>query len=96
MLKKVSVLFKNIKLTGIYDTVSRKMSQKKFKVPLLCIFENELSCTWLISPLLGNLHLADAFIQSDLQCISGYTFVLSVCVFPGNQTHNLCAANAML
>ncbi len=27
---------------------------------------------------------------------SGYIFVLSVCVFPGNQTHNLCAANAML
>ncbi len=27
---------------------------------------------------------------------SGYTFVLSVCVFPGNQTLNLCAANAML
>jgi len=27
---------------------------------------------------------------------SGYTFVLSVCVFPGNRTHNLCAANAML
>ncbi len=27
---------------------------------------------------------------------SGYTFVLSVSVFPGNRTHNLCAANAML
>ncbi len=28
------------------------------------------------------MHLADAFIQSDLQCIhSGYTFVLSVCVY---------------
>ncbi len=26
---------------------------------------------------------------------SGYTF-LSVCVFPGNRTHDLCAANAML
>ncbi len=26
---------------------------------------------------------------------SGYTFVLSVCVFPGNRTHSLCAANAM-
>ncbi len=42
------------------------------------------------------MHLADAFIQSDLH--SGYTFsfFLSVCVFPGNQTHNLCVANAML
>ncbi len=27
---------------------------------------------------------------------SGNTFVLSVCVFPGNRTHNLCAADAML
>ncbi len=40
-----------------------------------------------------HLHLSDTFIQSDLQC---YTFVLSVCVIPGNQTHNLCAADAML
>ncbi len=40
-------------------------------------------------------HLADAFIQSDLQCIQ-VIHVLSVCVFPGNRTHNLCAANAML
>ncbi len=41
------------------------------------------------------MHLADAFIQSDLQCIQ-VIHVLSVCVFPGNWTHNLCAANAML
>ncbi len=41
------------------------------------------------------MHLADAFIQSDLQCIQAIHF-LSVCVFPGNWTHNLCAANAML
>ncbi len=34
------------------------------------------------------LHLADAFIQSDLQLHSGYTISL-VCVFPGNRTHNL-------
>ncbi len=27
---------------------------------------------------------------------SGYTFVLSVCVFPGNRTHDLCTANVML
>ncbi len=38
------------------------------------------------------MHLADAFIQSDLQ----YIHLLSVHVFPGNRTHNLCAANAML
>ncbi len=27
---------------------------------------------------------------------TGYTFLLSVCVFPGNWTHNLCVANTML
>ncbi len=42
-----------------------------------------------------HIFLADAFIQSDLQCTQAIQF-LSVCVFPGNQTHNLCAANAML
>ncbi len=41
------------------------------------------------------MHLADAFIQSDLQCIQ-VIHLLSVCVFPGNWTHNLCAANTML
>ncbi len=42
------------------------------------------------------MHLADAFIQSDLQLHSGYTFSL-VCVFPGNRTHNLlrCWRNAL-
>ncbi len=41
------------------------------------------------------MHLADAFIQSDLQYIQAI-HLLSVCVFPGNRTHNLRAANAML
>ncbi len=34
------------------------------------------------------MHLADAFIQSDLQCIQAI-HVLSLYVFPGNRTHNL-------
>ncbi len=34
------------------------------------------------------MHLADAFIQSDLQCIQAI-HVLSQCVFLGNRTHNL-------
>ncbi len=34
------------------------------------------------------MNLAEAFIQSDLQSISGYTIFLSVCVFTGNWTHN--------
>ncbi len=41
------------------------------------------------------LHLPDTFNQSDLQYIQVLHF-LSVCVFPGNWTHNLCTANAML
>ncbi len=36
------------------------------------------------------------FYPKRLTVHSSYTFVLSVCVFPGNRTHNLCAANAML
>ncbi len=32
------------------------------------------------------MHLADAFIQSDLQCIQATHFQY---VFPGNRTHNL-------
>ncbi len=37
------------------------------------------------------------FYPKRLTVHSGYTFFLSVCVFPGNWTHDLfCAANAML
>jgi len=36
------------------------------------------------------MHLADAFIQSDLHCISSSTFTfLSVRAFPGNRTRDL-------
>ncbi len=41
------------------------------------------------------MHLADAFIQSDLHCIQVSTF-LSALAFPGNRTHDLGIANAML
>ncbi len=43
------------------------------------------------------MHLADAFIQSDLHCIQAtvYTF-LSALAFPGNRTHDLGVARAML
>jgi len=40
-------------------------------------------------------HLADTFIESDLLCIRAI-HLLSVCVFPGNWTNDLCAANATL
>ncbi len=43
------------------------------------------------------MHLADAFIQSDLHCIQVrvYTF-LSALAFPGNRTHDFGVASAML
>ncbi len=40
------------------------------------------------------MHLADAFIQSDLQYIKAI-HLLSVCVFPGNWTHDFCTAKIL-
>ncbi len=43
------------------------------------------------------LHLADTFIQSDLHCIQVTVFTfLSTLAFPGNRTHDLGVASAML
>ncbi len=43
------------------------------------------------------MHLADAFIQSDLHCIQVTVFTfLSALAFPGNRTHDLSVASAML
>ncbi len=44
---------------------------------------------------LQHLHLADAFIQSDLQLHSGYTFSLDVRSL-GIEPTTFCAADAML
>ncbi len=41
------------------------------------------------------MHLADAFIQSDLHCIQ-VTVSTSALAFPGNRTHDLGIASAML
>jgi len=38
------------------------------------------------------MHLAEAFIQSNLHCISRYTFLL-ILAFPGIQTHDLSVAS---
>ncbi len=38
------------------------------------------------------MHLADAFIQCNSECIQGY---ILKCVFPINQTHNLGVAGAL-
>ncbi len=44
-----------------------------------------------------SLHLADAFIQSDLHCIQvTVSTFLSALAFPGNRTHDLGVASAML
>ncbi len=43
------------------------------------------------------MHLADAFIQSDLHCIQfTFFYILSALAFPGNRTHDLGIASAML
>ncbi len=43
------------------------------------------------------MHLADAFIQSDLHCIQVTVFTfLSALAFPGNRTHDLGVACTML
>ncbi len=43
------------------------------------------------------MHLADAFIQSDLHCIQVTVFyILPALAFPGNRTHDLGVASAML
>ncbi len=43
------------------------------------------------------MHLADAFIQSDLHCIQvTVSTFLSALAFPGNRTHDLGVASAML
>ncbi len=43
------------------------------------------------------MHLADTFIQSDLHCIQVTVFYIwSALAFPGNRTHDLGVASAML
>ncbi len=49
---------------------------------------NKCCLLWLANWHFTFMHLADAFIQSDLQCIQAIHF-LSVCVFLGNWTHDL-------
>ncbi len=42
------------------------------------------------------MHLADAFIQRDLQCIQAYTFFVSMCVPWELNPQAFCTANAIL
>ncbi len=68
---------------------------KKVSENLFILFHEQHSTLLFPYFKLVHLHLADTFIQSELQCIQ-VIHLLSVCVFSGNWTHDLCAANAML
>ncbi len=70
---------------GTVSFLPNKLKHKAYRLVLCALKINVF--------LLIDLHLSDAFIQSDLYN-SGYTFVLSVYVFPGNRTHNICVTNA--
>ncbi len=53
-------------------------------VGIVCVcvcVDKKINC--VLTPYFTFVHLADAFIQSNLQCIQAIHF-LSVCVFPGN------------
>jgi len=45
---------------------------------------------------LSLMHLADAFIQSDLHCIQSIHFIIPFHAFPGNQTNDLGIAIAIV
>ncbi len=67
----------------------------------ICFFFCALAAYLKRQVLLGILililmHLADAFIQSDLHCIQVTVLYLSALAFPGNRTHDLGVASAML
>ncbi len=102
--------FKIFLLKDIYIFIQPSMHSfdqkvKTFKMSFLFLFQIDailLNLTliiiiyYILHFTFTFMHLADAFIQSDLQCIQVIHSFLSVHVFPGNRTHNLCAANAML
>ncbi len=77
---------------------SRGKIKRKYWEKMQCAIKRSRLLEWILSICFTFtfMHLADAFIQSDLQLHSGYTFSL-VCVFPGNRTHNLlrCWRNAL-
>ncbi len=62
----------------------------------LLIFMGDLLIYLLFSLYIYIFTFIRCFYPKRLTVHSGYTYFWSVCVFPGNRTHNLCAANAML
>ncbi len=81
--KKKLIQFQNY----CYIRVFKTLRNPAIFILFLIIPVFELSGN-ISSPTFTFMHLADAFIQSDLQCIQTID-ALSVCVFPGNWTHNL-------
>ncbi len=69
MLKQVGLNNKNTFTKGILD-LKLKLKLHDFPIKLCLPYTVANLC----------LHLADAFIQSDLQLHSGYTFFISICV----------------
>ncbi len=64
---------------------------------LFCLLCRDLLKSRLVSFTFTFMHLGDAFIQSDLHCIQITVFyILSALAFPGNRTHDLGVASAML
>ncbi len=59
-------------------------------------FENNIGVSYIYI-YITFMHLADAFIQSDLHCIQVTVFyILSALALPRNRTHDLGVASAML
>ncbi len=80
--------------TQLCDTSSQQKEAMQMSNQLWAMRQNAL-CSRCHSFTFTFMHLADAIIQSDLQCIQAIHLYCQY-VFSGNRTHNLCAANAML
>ncbi len=67
----------------------KKVLMVYFLKKLIHFFQDSLTFTFM--------HLADAFIQSDLRCIQVTVLhFLSALAFPGNRTHDFGVTSAML
>ncbi len=78
------------------ETTARSGRCVRDRVISYCHYATCVDIQWNKGSCLTWIHLADAFIQRDLQCIQAI-HVLSVHVFSGNRTHNLlcCWRNAL-
>ncbi len=84
-----AILFPTMEVNGAQNSLVTNFLHNIF----LCVQQNKdihtgLELRELITFTFTFMHLSGAFIQ--------VIHLLSVCVFPGNWTHKLCAANVML